>query len=140
MREGRFHTDRENDILSRALGNPEHPGRTQGTSGSVPWKYGFPESGGYRSRVRKKKEEADRLQNVEQKVAMLVEALNTQRCTSCPSSQQPKDAAHEAAPPSQRKSSVASTELFRLDIMAPRYPVDDITGGNIVKYMRNALT
>ena len=28
VQEGRFHPDREKDVLSRALGNPEHPGRT----------------------------------------------------------------------------------------------------------------
>ena len=58
---GEFHPDREKDELSRALGNPEHSGRTRGTEGSVPWNYGFPDcSDTYRSRGRKKKEEADR--------------------------------------------------------------------------------
>ena len=33
----------------------------------------------------------------------------------------------EATPPSQRRSSVASTELVRPDFTAPRYPVDTIT-------------
>ena len=41
VREGKFHPDRENDELTRALGNPEHSGRTQGTPGSLPWKFGF---------------------------------------------------------------------------------------------------
>ena len=47
--EGRFHPDREKDELLKALGNPKHPGQTRGTSGSVPWVHGFPDSGGYRS-------------------------------------------------------------------------------------------
>ena len=33
--EGTFFPDRENDELTMALGNPEHPGRTRGTPGSV---------------------------------------------------------------------------------------------------------
>jgi hypothetical protein len=138
VQEGKFHPDREKDELSRALGNPEHPGRTRGTSGSVPWKVGFPDSRDtYRSRGRKKKEDADRLQKVEERLALQekqIEALNSQRATG-PSSQRHEDpsfdTSHGATPPSQRKSSVASTELVRPpidDITAPdRYPVDDIT-------------
>ena len=55
----------------------------------------------------------------------------SQRAITGPPSQQHEDpsfdTAHEATPPSQRKSSVASTELVRPDITAPRYPVDGIT-------------
>ena len=40
--QGTFVLDREKDELTMALGNPEHPGRTRGTPGSVPWKAGFP--------------------------------------------------------------------------------------------------
>ena len=38
--QGTFVPDRENDELTMALGNPEHPRRTRGTPGSVPWKAG----------------------------------------------------------------------------------------------------
>ena len=55
--QGTFVPDRENDELTEALGNSEHPGRTRGTPGSKPWKIGFAESGGYRSRERKRKAE-----------------------------------------------------------------------------------
>ena len=47
--EGTFIPNREKGELTEALGNPEHPGRTRGTSGSVPWVHGFPDNGGYRS-------------------------------------------------------------------------------------------
>ena len=53
--EGTFFPDRENDELTMALGNPEHPGRTRGTPGSIPWKVGFPDAGGYKSHERRKK-------------------------------------------------------------------------------------
>src|SRR5215216_7054358 len=49
--------NRENDELTRALGNPEHPGRTQGKC-VVPWYEGFADwNDDYRSRARKKMEE-----------------------------------------------------------------------------------
>ena len=44
--EWKFVPERENDELTRALRNPEHPGRTRGTPGSVAWKVGFPNAGG----------------------------------------------------------------------------------------------
>ena len=83
------------------------------------------------------KEDADRLQKVEEIVALQqkqIEALTSQRATG-PSSQRHEDpsfdTSHGATPPSQRKSSVASNLLVRPpidDITAPdRYPVDDIT-------------
>src|SRR3990170_855844 len=59
-----------------------------------------------------------------------LEELESQRATGQPSQwyEDPSfDAAPEATPPSQRRSSVASTELVQPDIMAPRYPVDSIT-------------
>src|SRR6266498_2935084 len=39
--EGSFVPDREHDILTKALGNPEHSGRTRGKGSKVPWKTGF---------------------------------------------------------------------------------------------------
>src|SRR6266508_2033959 len=41
--EGSFVPNREHDILTKALGNPEHPGRTRGKGSKVPWKKGFPQ-------------------------------------------------------------------------------------------------
>ena len=54
-REGTFIPDRENDELTEALGNPEHPGRTRGTPGSIAWKIGFPDADGYKTLERKRK-------------------------------------------------------------------------------------
>ena len=54
--EGKFHPDRENDELTKALKNKEHLGRTRGFGPSVLWKIGFPEDDDtYRSRSRSKK-------------------------------------------------------------------------------------
>ena len=35
--EGTFIPNREKDELTKSLRNPEHPGRTRDTPGSVPW-------------------------------------------------------------------------------------------------------
>ena len=113
---GTFVPDRENDELTMALGNPEHPGRTRGTAGSLPWKHGFPDAGGYKSRERKRKQEQSEIQNLHARVQALEERHRADEATL------------EATPPSQRRSSVASTEVIaQPDLMASRYPVDEIT-------------
>ena len=78
-RTGVFTPSKENDELTRSLGNPEHPGRTRG-KGVVPWYEGFSDwNADYRSRARRKmeeekkrkleeeqrKQEAERLQGLE---------------------------------------------------------------------------
>src|SRR5438128_6659276 len=40
--QGSFVPDRENDVLTKALGTKKHPGWTQGFGSKVPWKKGFP--------------------------------------------------------------------------------------------------
>jgi hypothetical protein len=42
VRQGTRTSDRENDVLSQALGNKEYLGRTRG-AGLVPWKLAFEE-------------------------------------------------------------------------------------------------
>ena len=49
-----FLPNRERDELTMALGNPEHTGRTCSTPGSIPWKVGFPDAGGYKTHERRK--------------------------------------------------------------------------------------
>src|SRR3954471_23024974 len=55
VKKGDFKPDKENDELTKALGNPENPGRTRGFGPSVPWKTGFPQdTESYRSRARER--------------------------------------------------------------------------------------
>ena len=70
---GTFIPDRENDELTMALRNPEHPGRTRGTPGSVSWKAGFPDACGYKCQERKKKVEQTQLQALHTRVQGLEE-------------------------------------------------------------------
>ena len=100
--QGKFFPDRENDELTMALGNPEHPGRTRGTPGSVSWKAGFSDAGGYKSQGRRKKVEQTQIQKLHETVQALEERDGNRHAETTP----------EATPPSQRRSSVAYTELL----------------------------
>jgi hypothetical protein len=59
--QGTFKPQRERDILTAGLGNPEHPGRVRGISSKEGWKEGFgPQwEGLYRKRDRYKEEMAN---------------------------------------------------------------------------------
>src|SRR6187399_416094 len=105
-----------------ALGNPEHPGRTRGMPGSLSWKAGFHDAGGYKCRDRKKKVDQTTLQALHARVKALEDKREVSR------SKQHVKATLEATPPSQRKSSMASTELPEEPVFtAPAsYPVDAI--------------
>ena len=129
---GLFKPDRENDELTRALWNAEHRGRTRG-KGDVPWNKGFPEhEDTYRSRQRKKDREANRFMMFERALREQQKQLDELKQKTSQGKQSPVDCS--AAAPSQRKSSVASTELQADDHALmddaptmPRYPMDDIT-------------
>jgi len=144
VEEGRFIPDREDDELARALGK-EHDGRTRGVIGSKPKTIAIPEHRKKfpdRSHQRRKEREAmearaaaDRLRNIEEELKLQKEqiaAVISQQGTSGQSQRHMVEAACDGTGgPSNRKSSVASTELQdgNDDAVAPlrRYPVDDIT-------------
>ena len=96
--QGTFFPDRENDELTMALGNPEHPGRTRGTPGSIPWKVGFPDAGGYKTHERRKKLEQGQLQALHKRVMGLEEREEEREAAD--RSKRPTEASPEATPPS----------------------------------------
>ena len=54
---------REDDLLTKALGNKEHRGQTRGVGSSIPWKYGFPNyAWQYKKRTSNKAEKDARLE------------------------------------------------------------------------------
>jgi hypothetical protein len=132
VEEERFHPEREKNELTRALGNDEHPGQTRTIPGSKPWKLGFPverKKFPNRRRQRRKEREADSMSLIEQELKRQSDLLNWMSLQGTAASQQQIEAAHDATgPPSQRKSSMASTDLPEDDDeLAIRYLVDDIT-------------
>ena len=88
IEQGKFHRDRENDELTRALGNKEKTGQTRGLDGSPALRHAFPEAmDSYRSRARKRKEEADRvkeLQEIVQRHEKILESFTSQQGGSGP--------------------------------------------------------
>ena len=135
VRNGTFVPDRENDELTKALGNPEKVGRTRGYGATIPWNQGFPaDLGTYRSRIRSKKKALDRIAALEEKVEHLMQRGGHDHQQANPAGdadQQQADPVADAVP-SQHKSNVGSTQLQLEDGPAveppvAHYPVDDIT-------------
>ncbi|KAK1646774.1 hypothetical protein QYE76_064579 [Lolium multiflorum] len=137
VEEGRFQPDRENDELTRALGNKEHGGRTRGTEGSVPWNIGFPAERKRfpdKSHERRKARETDRLATLEGRFTTMQAQLTmvTQVLTSQMAQGQAVDPAPllDALVPLQsqqhRRSSVASSQqadhINDEVVEPPRYP------------------
>ena len=146
-RKGVFTPNRENDELTRALGNPEHPGRTRG-KGVIPWYEGFSEwNDDYRTRARKKMEEekkrkldedqrkqdAEHLQGLEARHADLalkfqqqqqhIDSLSQERGSQQRQQQADDHPALDSTIPSMPRSSVGSVPG---DALLDTYPVDDI--------------
>ncbi|KAK1645527.1 hypothetical protein QYE76_063332 [Lolium multiflorum] len=138
---GKIKVNRENDPLTIALGNPEHPGRVQG-KGAIPWKEGFPQDNEpyrYKSRKRKTKRDADRMGRMERE---LFEVKQMVRELAKVRSEGPHEDHAADVGSQQRRSSVASMEapaganapLAPAGANAPtidgapepRYPVDDV--------------
>jgi hypothetical protein len=133
VKAGTYVPDREDDELSLALGNKEHGGRCRGRGGGVGFLEGFPEdTATYRKHCRSKKREAQRftalecqMHDVKEQLALITQSRESQLRV--------EDRAVDVCP-SQRKSSVGSTQLQDPAVDEPvaepsaaHYPVDDIT-------------
>ena len=66
---GAFRPNREKDELTYAIGTAEHSGRMRGLGWNISWEHGFPnDRDTYRSRQRRKDEEAVRISRLEEYV------------------------------------------------------------------------
>jgi hypothetical protein len=125
-------SNRENDVLTQALGNKEHPGRTRG-AGLVPWKLAFEgDSTTYQSRSRgKAAKEAEfyrALKEMEANFQKRLEETVQVRVSEILASRRSGSVAQEPVPTSSvlARSSCGSTPLDNVEANAP-YPVDNIT-------------
>ena len=122
--QGYFHAEREKDILSEALGNKEHPGRTRGKGVNVPWRDGFADDYCmYRSRKRSKAEYDDRLELLTAKFQGQVARLQDQLNQVLLNQSQAAPVILGTSPPRHR-SSVASTQNSDHDDV--QLPIDHI--------------
>jgi hypothetical protein len=63
VQDGKFIPDRENDVLTKALRNVEHTGRTRGLGPNYPWRIGFAKDvDSYRSQREKRSRRSRRRQ------------------------------------------------------------------------------
>ena len=128
--------NRENDELTRALGNPEHGGRVRGRGVGVSWKEGFSQDEdryGYRSRKRKKDREADQFASIQRELAGLKQQMAEVLQRGSSSSRPQEDPVALDVISQRVRSSVTSTEVLAEENALtddapapPRYPVDDV--------------
>jgi hypothetical protein len=82
---GVFKSDRENDVLSGALGNAEHTGRICGVASQMPWKVDFPnDAWSYKKRDRYKRNLEDAIKEkinsmLETKFRSCIQSLTQER-------------------------------------------------------------
>ena len=105
----KFKADREKNLLTLVLGNPEKGGRTRGLGPNFPWWIGFPEDkDSYRSRERAKKrweeQEDDRFSELRRIIEHPQYQIDEIRGVRQP-------AFDIAASSSQRKSSVVDSQV-----------------------------
>jgi hypothetical protein len=114
-----FQSDRENNQLMEALGNPEHTGLIRGVGSQILWKHGFlKDSISYKKRDRYKKALEEK---IEEKVNMLFENKFMTFIQNL-SQQHGSPSLHLLAPQAANLSSMGSTIG-----LGTWYPMDDIT-------------
>ncbi|KAK1613168.1 hypothetical protein QYE76_036841 [Lolium multiflorum] len=122
----KFVPDRENDLLTLVLGNPEKGGRTRGLGPSYPWPIGFPndvETYISRARAKQRQEEVqnDRFSEFQRRLDQHQREIDEIRGGR---------QLDNTASTSQRQSSVADSEVpsdgARMIDGGPGYPVDGI--------------
>jgi hypothetical protein len=118
QRLGLSQSDKENDQLKEALGNPEHIGRIRGVGSQMPWKHGFlKDSTSYKKRDRYKKSLEEKIEDkvnvpFENRFVAFIQNLNQEHGTP---------PLHLLAPQAVNLSSMGSTTSSDT-----WYPMDDI--------------
>ena len=75
--QGTFQHQRLNDDLTRALKNPEHPGRARGI-GMVPWKVAWAGDSSYKTHRKSKAEQEEKLRAIQEEMNRKVVSLESQ--------------------------------------------------------------
>src|SRR6185437_6442738 len=75
--QGTFQPQRENDELTWALKNPEHPGRARGI-GVVPWKVVWAGDSSYKTHRKSKAEQEEKLRAIQEEMNRKIASLESQ--------------------------------------------------------------
>ena len=75
--QGTFQPQRENDELTRALKNHEHPGRARDI-GVVPWKVAWAGDSSYNTHRKSKAEQEEKLRAIQEEMNRMVASLESQ--------------------------------------------------------------
>ena len=146
VQQGTFQPQRENDELTWALKNPEHPRRARGIS-VVPWKVAWAGDPSYKTHRKSKAEQEEKLCVMQEEMTRKVASLESQMDARINKAVQLALSQRGTAgslpdvvisPVSQRRSSCASTAALDVQVeqqpqIEPtavddqRYPVDDVT-------------
>ena len=144
--QGAFQPQRENDELTRALKNSEHPGRAR-SIGMVPWKVAWAGDSSYKTHRKSKAKQEEKLRAIQEEMNRKVVSLESQmdarvnEAIALALSQRGTVGSHPNVviiPASQRHSSCASMaapdvqaeqqpQIEPMVVDDQRYPVDDVT-------------
>jgi hypothetical protein len=117
-KKGKFKPRTENDILTAALGNPEHTGRDRGISSKISWREAFPEyAASYRKHEKSKRTLEETIdERVQKAINDVMKKTKKTECISC-----------ELKPghmgPPLVPSGIGSMQDF---VSSTKYPVDNI--------------
>ena len=126
--QGTFQPQRENDELTKALKNPEHPGRARGI-GVVPWKVVWAGDSSYKTHRKSKAKQEEKFHAIQEEMNRKYASLESQmdarvsEVVQLALSQRATAGSHPdvvISPASQRQSSCASTAA--LDVQADQHP------------------
>ena len=124
-------TSRTHDILTTALGNPEHPGRTRGLGSDVPWDVGFHETKEEYERMMRARRSQTQSQTTQTDHAAMEERIRAEVSRQVEQIKEELRAqfalAAAASSPGARRSSCASSTLVGDDGGSQGLSVDRIT-------------
>jgi hypothetical protein len=130
QKRGLFMPDREKDMLTAAIGTPEHPGHVRGISSTLPWGKAFREHrSSYKKRDRYKKKLEDKMREIakEELIGFFIQQQQQQAVVG-PSAENLVSGGSGQVPPKLMLSQIGaiSTPSSVGSIANAKHPVDDI--------------
>jgi hypothetical protein len=128
QKNGLFMPDREKDMLTAAIGTPEHSGRVRGISSTLPWVKAFREHrSSYKKRDHYKKQLEDKMREIA-KQELIGFFIQQQQASVGPSAQNVISGGSRHVPPNLMFAQIGAipTPSSFGSIANAKHPVDDI--------------